>query len=216
MSGPPPTPPPSRPSSSTASAISAFAVGIALTYLVFHTISFDDIFAAVAGAYRRMRYTPVRRQLSGARSHRDPAVHRRHGQIRADLPAHLAGGCDGRPDAGLRAHPCRHHGRGRRVHDRAHVAAASTRRPVAHGSSSRSSAPPPRCSPAPSAACRTTSSASSPIPPARSSATCSWPPASAPIRWRCSISSTTPSSRRCCSWRPARSSTRCRTSRISA
>src|SRR6202021_2138905 len=39
---------------------------------------------------------PVRHQLSGARSHRDPAVHRRDGQIRADLPPHLAGGWDGR------------------------------------------------------------------------------------------------------------------------
>jgi NADH-quinone oxidoreductase subunit L len=48
--------------------------------------------------------------------------------------------------------------------------------------SSRSSARSPRSSPPPSASCRTTSSASSPIRPARSSATCSSRSASAPIR----------------------------------
>ena len=55
--------------------------------------------------------------------------------------------------------------------------------------------------------------ASSPIRPARSSATCSWRRGSAPIRRRCSTSSPTPSSRRCCSSAPARSSPRCTTSR---
>ena len=67
-----------------------------------------------------------------------------------------------------------------------------------------SSAPPPRSSPPPSASCRTTSSASSLIRPARSSATCSWPWAWAPIRSACSICSRTRSSRRCCSSAPAR------------
>ena len=47
--------------------------------------------------------------------------------------------------------------------------------------SSPSSAPSPPSSRRPSAWCRTTSSASSPIRPARSSATCSWRSASAPI-----------------------------------
>ncbi len=70
--------------------------------------------------------------------------------------------------------------------------------------SSRSSAPPRRSSPRPSASCRTTSSASSPIRPARSSATCSSRWASAPIRSACSTCSPTPSSRRCCSSAPAR------------
>ncbi len=76
---------------------------------------------------------------------------------------------------------------------------APTRRP-----SSPSSARPPRSSPRPSASCRTTSSASSPIRPVRSSATCSWRWASAPTRSACSTCSRTPSSRRCCSSAPAR------------
>ncbi len=71
-------------------------------------------------------------------------------------------------------------------------------------SSSCSSAPSPPSSRRPSASCRTTSSASSPIRPARSSATCSSPAASAPTRPASSISSRTPSSRRCCSSAPAR------------
>ena len=71
----------------------------------------------------------------------------------------------------------------------------------------------PRSSRRPSASSRTTSSASSPIRPARSSATCSWRSASAPTRSASSTSSPTPSSRRCCSSAPARSSTPCPTSR---
>ena len=80
----------------------------------------------------------------------------------------------------------------------------------------RSSARPRRSSRRPSVSCRTTSSASSPIRPARSLATCSSPWASAPIRSACSTCSPTPSSRRCCSSAPARSSRRCTTSRTSA
>jgi NADH-quinone oxidoreductase subunit L len=57
-----------------------------------------------------------------------------------------------------------------------------------------------------SAWCRTTSSGSSPIRPARSLATCSSALASAAIRSASSICSRTPSSRRCCSSAPARSS----------
>jgi NADH-quinone oxidoreductase subunit L len=67
-----------------------------------------------------------------------------------------------------------------------------------------------RSSPRPSAWCRTTSSASSPIRPVRSSATCSSRLASAPMASPSSTCSPTPSSRRCCSSAPARSSTPCR------
>ena len=66
------------------------------------------------------------------------------------------------------------------------------------------SAPRPACSPRRSAWCRPTSSASSPIRPARSSATCSSPRASARMARRCSTCSRTPSSRRCCSSARAR------------
>ena len=68
----------------------------------------------------------------------------------------------------------------------------------------------------PSASCRTTSSASSPLRPARSSATCSSRSASASIRRRSSTSSRTPSSRRCSSSAPARSSMPFPTSRTCA
>jgi NADH-quinone oxidoreductase subunit L len=51
---------------------------------------------------------------------------------------------------------------------------------------------------------RPTSSASSPIRPVRSWATCSSRRASAPMARRCSTCSRTPSSRRCCSWARAR------------
>ena len=71
--------------------------------------------------------------------------------------------------------------------------------PTRAGLRDRSSARPRRSSPPPSAWCRTTSSASSPIRPARSSATCSSPWARAPIRSACSTCSPMPSSRRCCS-----------------
>ena len=91
-------------------------------------------------------------------------------------------------------------------------------RPVAGRAQRRdcSSARRRRSSPPRSVSCRTTSSASSPIRPARSSATCSSPTASAPTAPACSICSRTPSSRRCCSSAPARSSTRCTTSRTCA
>ena len=51
------------------------------------------------------------------------AVHGRHGQVGAVPAAHLAARRHGRPDAGLGADPCRHHGDGRRVHGGAAVAA---------------------------------------------------------------------------------------------
>ena len=82
--------------------------------------------------------------------------------------------------------------------------------------SSPSSARRRRSSPRPSAWCRTTSSASSPIRPARSSATCSSASASAATASASSTCSPTPSSRRCCSSAPARSSPRCITSRTCA
>ena len=60
---------------------------------------------------------------------------------------------------------------------------------------------------------RTTSSACWPTRRSRSSATCSWRWASAPLPAASSTSTRTPSSRRCCSSDPARSSTPCTASR---
>ncbi len=45
------------------------------------------------------------------------AVRRRHRQVGADSALRLAAGRDGRPDAGLGAHPCGDDGDGGRVHD---------------------------------------------------------------------------------------------------
>ena len=50
------------------------------------------------------------------------AVHGRHGQVGAVPAPHLAAGRHGRPDPGLRAHPCRDHGDRRRLHGGAPVA----------------------------------------------------------------------------------------------
>ena len=57
---------------------------------------------------------------SGTLANRPPlgrrrAVHRRHRQERPVPAAHLAPRRHGRPDAGVRPHPRRHHGRGRRL-----------------------------------------------------------------------------------------------------
>ena len=166
-----PTPPRSRPSSSTASAISASRSASSRVFMLFGAVDFDTIFAqapTLTGKTIHFLGMGLRRA--------DPdlpaAVHGRDGQVGAVPAAHLAARRHGRPDAGLGADPCRHHGDGRRVHGGAAVAAV---RAVAdaRGPSSPSSAPPPRSSPRPSAWCRTTSSGSSPIRPARSSATCS-------------------------------------------
>ena len=48
-------------------------------------------------------------------------LHRRHRQVGADPALRLAARRDGRPDAGLGAHPRRHHGHRRRLHGRAHA-----------------------------------------------------------------------------------------------
>ena len=77
-------------------------------------------------------------------------------------------------------------------------------------------APLPPSSLQPWALCKTTSSVSSPIQPARSWVTCSWPWGWAPMASPYSISSPTPSSRRCCSWGRAPSSTPCPANRICA
>jgi NADH-quinone oxidoreductase subunit L len=58
---------------------------------------------------------------------RGAAVHRRDGQVGAAVPAHLAAGRDGRPDAGLGADPRRDHGDGGRVPRLPHVAADGIR-----------------------------------------------------------------------------------------
>ena len=194
--------PRSRPSSSTASAISASRSAFSPLFMMTELDRFRHRVRAGAGA-RRQDHQFLRLAGRCAHAHLPAAVHGRDGQIRAIPAAHLAAGRDGRPDPGLRADPCRHHGDRRCVHGGAALAAVRTGAGRAHGRHLRS-APPRRSSPPPSASCRTTSSGSSRIRPVRSSATCSSPWASAPIRSACSTCSRMPSSRRCCSLARAR------------
>ena len=98
------------------------------------------------------------------------------GQERPASAARLAARRDGRPHARLRAHSRGHHGRGRRLSRRARLSADADRRcapaePPRRSPSSPGSARPPRSSPRSSPSRKTTSSASSPTPPFRSSAT---------------------------------------------
>ena len=131
---------------------------------------------------RHLRAGAAARQLR-----RPLLLHRRHGQERADPALRLAAGRDGRPDAGLRPDPRRDHGHRRRLHGGALERDLSAR---ARGArcSWRSSARRRRSSRPRSASPRPTSRRCSPTRPSRSSATCSWPRASAPTRRRSSTS----------------------------
>ena len=91
-----------------------FALGIFAIFMVFGSIEFDDRIRVRLRSGRPELRVP---RLSGRRSDHDlPAsVHGRHGQVGAVPPAHLAAGCDGRPDTGLRPDPRGDHGHGRCV-----------------------------------------------------------------------------------------------------
>ena len=129
------------------------------------------------------------------------------GAVRQVGPAaalRLAARRHGRPDAGLGAHPRRHHGHRRRLPDGPRE--PDPRRGVRLGArrSSPGSAPPPRCSRPRSPSASTTSRRCSPTRRSASSATCSWPSARARTSPPSSTWSRTRSSRRCCSSAPAR------------
>ncbi len=98
-----------------------FAVGIALVFLTFGSIGFPVIFGWHPAAHERP-VSCARHRLARLRGDRGAAVHRRDGQVGANLPAHLAAGRDGGTDAGFRADPCRDDGDGGRVPDGADVA----------------------------------------------------------------------------------------------
>ena len=123
---------------------------------VFKTLDFDAVFQAAPGTGRQAVH--LRRPQRRYPHHPLPAAVRgRDGQVGAVGPAHLAARRDGRPDAGLRPDPCRHHGDGGRVPGLPLLA------PVPAGArarwnSSPSSAPPRPSSPPRSACSRTTSS----------------------------------------------------------
>ncbi len=91
------------------------------------------------GRGRASRRCRPRRRFGVADGHHAAAVPRRDRQVRADSALRLAAGRDGRPDAGLRAHPRGDDGDGGRVHDRPQRRALQPRADHA-ATSSRSSA----------------------------------------------------------------------------
>ena len=108
--------------------------------------------------WRRRNLTFLWARMERGEPDRRPAVHRGDGQVGAAVPAHLAAGRDGGPDAGVRADPRRDDGDGGRVPGLPDVAAVSNTRPTRRPSSS-SLAPRRPSSRRPSVWCRTTSSA---------------------------------------------------------
>ena len=98
-----------------------FALGIFLVFMLTESISLRRDLRRRAGA-RAQDDPRLRLGLGRDDDHLPAAVHGRDGQVGAVPAAHLAAGRDGRPDPGLRAHPCRDHGHRRRVHGGAPVA----------------------------------------------------------------------------------------------
>ena len=88
-----------------------FLIAMFLLVANFGTLTFSEIGAKLERASR----------LAGRRGHRHRALPDagRGRQERAASALHLAARRDGRPHAGLRAHPRGHHGHGRRLHGRA-------------------------------------------------------------------------------------------------
>ena len=99
-----------------------FALGIFAVFMMTGAVDFDTVFAQ-APSLDRQDHPFLRLERRRADADLPAAVHGRDGQVGAVPAAHLAARRHGRPDAGLRAHPCRHHGDGRRVHGGAAVAA---------------------------------------------------------------------------------------------
>ena len=100
-----------------------FLMGIVRHLCDVDSIDLTDVFAAAP----KLAATELHflwRDWTASRGDRGAAVHRRHGQIGAAVPAHLAARRDGGPDPGQRADPCRDHGDGGGVPGLPDVAAA--------------------------------------------------------------------------------------------
>ncbi len=96
----------------------ALAIGLFLLFnAAGHAANAASCMQAAPSSGRRARRW---RRRGGA------AAGRRGGQIRATAAADLAARCHGRPHAGERADPCRHHGHRRRLPHRAHACALQT------------------------------------------------------------------------------------------
>ncbi len=90
-----------------------FLIGMFLLLANFGTLTFSEIAAKLAAS-------PAWQRRHAHRHCSLPAAGR-HRQERAASALHLAAGRDGRPHAGLRAHPRGHHGHRGRLHDRPHA-----------------------------------------------------------------------------------------------
>ena len=101
-------------------------MGIFTLYVLVDLIALDDIFAAAPELAATQVTLPLARVERG-RAGVGAAVRRRHGQVGAAVPAHLAAGRDGGPDAGLGADPRRDDGDGGRVPGLPDVAADRVR-----------------------------------------------------------------------------------------
>ena len=77
-----------------------FILGVLLLFVRFGTVDFQEVARAAVAA------RPGGGVRHGLADHA-AAVRRRHRQVGADSAVRLAAGRDGRPDAGLRAHPRR-------------------------------------------------------------------------------------------------------------
>ena len=185
-----------------------FMLGILMVWTATGTVVFPEM------AERTRTRSPSHPGLP----HRRRAAHllRRGRQARAVPAARLVAGRDGRPDAGLRAHPRRDDGGGRRLHAGARL--------LPHRRPRRSALDDHRLDrrPSPRVLAALMATQQDDIKRILAYSTLSQlgymvmaiglAVAAAP---RCSTSSRTPSSRRCSSSAPARSSTRCITSRTS-
>ena len=92
-----------------------FALGIFAIYYIFRDVNFDTIFAA-AREKQSVMMPVFGYQVDALDRDLPPSFHGRDGQVGAVPAAHVVARRDGRPDAGLRAHPCRDHGDGGRLH----------------------------------------------------------------------------------------------------
>ena len=100
-----------------------FLLGIFALYVLVDSVDLTDVFAAAPSLADDRDQLPLAGvECGGGRL--APALHRRDGQVRTALPAHLAAGRDGRPDAGLRPHPCGDDGDGGGLSRLPHVAGA--------------------------------------------------------------------------------------------
>ena len=100
-----------------------FVLGIAGIVYLTGSLQYADVFGRADGDGGEDVRDPARHGVVGGHGDLHLPVRWRDGQIRPGAAARLAARFHGRPDADLRVDPCGHHGHGRHLHGRAHVAA---------------------------------------------------------------------------------------------